>query len=297
MLLVFRRSGFGGRLCSRLAARLGCGLGFRLGLGGGFSRGFGCPATTFGLGGLFFLLGYFGVLFLVVLILLVVLVVDELEGVFKEAVDVAGAPALAALVPIVNPLGNAPIFLAMSADLPAAGRRRLATIAARNALLLLVSALLIGSYVLRFFGISLPVVRVAGGMVLMASGWRLLHAGDPEPGHQPGVVEAWEREADRRGFYPLAFPLTIGPGSISVAITLGAGVRVRDVTDMTAILGGVVGAVLVSAGVYLSYRFASRLLGALGGTGTVVFLRLSAFILLCIGVKILCDGLVERFVA
>jgi multiple antibiotic resistance protein len=197
---------------------------------------------------------------------------------------------LAALLPIVNPLGNAPIFLAMSADLPVAGRRRLATIAARNAFLLLAAALVIGSYVLRFFGISLPVVRVAGGMVLIASGWRLLHSGDPDPGRQPRMVEAWEREADRRGFYPLTFPLTVGPGSISIAITLGArsvgAVRVAALE----LLGNLLGAALISVAIYLSYRFASRLIDWLGETGTDVFLRLSAFVLLCVGVSVLWGG-------
>src|ERR1700754_3169658 len=84
---------------------------------------------------------------------------------------------LAALLPIVNPLGTAPIFLAMSADLPPQARHHLATVVARNAFLLLTAALLIGSYVLQFFGISVSVVRVAGGLVVVAAGWRLLHAG------------------------------------------------------------------------------------------------------------------------
>ena len=87
---------------------------------------------------------------------------------------------LAALLPIVNPLGTAPIFLAMSADLPPQARHHLATVVARNAFVLLAAALLIGSHVLAFFGISLPVVRVAGGMVLVAAGWKLLHAGHAE---------------------------------------------------------------------------------------------------------------------
>src|SRR5678815_4972647 len=85
---------------------------------------------------------------------------------------------LAALLPIVNPLGTAPIFLAMSADLPALARRHLAVVVARNAFILLAAAMLIGSSVLAFFGISLPVVRVAGGLLLLSTGWRLLHAGD-----------------------------------------------------------------------------------------------------------------------
>src|SRR3954468_16175164 len=95
---------------------------------------------------------------------------------------------LAALLPIVNPLGSAPLFLAMSADLPPAGRHHLATVVARNAFLLLTAALLIGSYVLQFFGISLPVVRVAGGLVLVSAGWRLLHAGEVELEGSPAVT-------------------------------------------------------------------------------------------------------------
>ena len=198
---------------------------------------------------------------------------------------------IAALLPIVNPLGNAPIFLAMSADLPVAGRRHLATIAARNAFLLLAAALLVGSYVLRLFGISLPVVRVAGGMVLIASGWRLLHAGDGEPGRQPSTVEAWEREANRRGFYPLTFPLTVGPGSISIAITLGARSAGSVRVTVLELIGTLSGALLVALTIYLSYRFASKLIDWLGEVGTDVFLRLSAFVLLCVGVSILWGGL------
>ena len=197
---------------------------------------------------------------------------------------------LAALLPIVNPLGTAPIFLAMSADLPPQARHHLATVVARNAFVLLAAALLIGSYVLAFFGISLPVVRVAGGMVLVAAGWRLLHAGHADE-ERPAVVDAWERELARRGFYPLTFPLTVGPGSISIAITLGAR-NVGDVSARAFALGAdLIGVTVVAVCVYLSYRFASRLISWLGETGTNVFLRLSAFILLCVGVSILWGGI------
>jgi multiple antibiotic resistance protein len=200
---------------------------------------------------------------------------------------------LAALLPIVNPLGTAPIFLAMSADLPQHARRHLATVVARNAFLLLAAAMLVGSYVLQFFGISLPVVRVAGGLVVLGAGWRLLHAGHTEedPGREQ-VAEAWERELARRGFYPLTFPLTVGPGSISIAITLGA----RQVVDPAAralfVAADLVGIAIITLTVYLSYRFASRLIARLGETGTNVFLRLSAFIMLCVGVSILWGGIV-----
>lgn len=197
---------------------------------------------------------------------------------------------LAALLPIVNPLGTAPIFLAMSADLPAGARRHLATVVARNAFVLLTAAMLFGSYVLAFFGISLPVVRVAGGLVLLSAGWRLLHAGETPDAPPSPVAEAWQREVASRGFYPLTFPLTIGPGTISIAITIGA----RDAGRPFSPLGlatDLIGAAIISLTVYLSYRFASRLIASLGATGTNVFLRLSAFILLCVAVAIIWSGI------
>ena len=161
----------------------------------------------------------------------------------------SGLVTLAALLPIVNPLGAAPIFLAMSADLPSHARQHLAGVVARNAFVLLAAAMLVGSYVLAFFGISLPVVRVAGGLVLLASGWRLLHARDERDAPPPtAVVDVWQREV------------------VSIAIVAGT--------------------------VYLSFRFASRLIAWPGETGTSVFLRLSAFILLCVAIAILWGGIV-----
>jgi multiple antibiotic resistance protein len=205
----------------------------------------------------------------------------------------SGLVTIAALLPIVNPLGAAPIFLSMSADLPPGARHHLARMVARNAFVLLAAAMLIGSYVLQFFGISMPTVRVAGGLLVTANGWRLLNAEDSRELAGPPVTEAWERVMARRAFFPLTFPLTVGPGSVSVAITLGARLPPRGTsalaqfaTDMVAVGG-------VALTVFLSYRFASRLISTLGETGTAVFLRLSAFILMCVGVNITWSGIVE----
>jgi multiple antibiotic resistance protein len=145
--------------------------------------------------------------------------------------------------------------------------------------------------VLAFFGISLPVVRVAGGMVLLAAGWRLLHAGDVDDAPPTTVSSAWERELRRRSFYPLTFPLTIGPGSLSIAITLGAGVSGDDPETWLRVGVNVAGIAIIALTVYLCYRFSSKVIGVLGDTGTNVFLRLSAFILLCVGVAILWSGI------
>src|SRR6476660_6831855 len=125
--------------------------------------------------------------------------------------------AVAALMPIVNPLGSATTFLSTSADLPTMARRRLSGRVARNSFLLLAAAMLVGSHVLRLFGISVPIVRVGGGLLVMANGWRRLNARGAAPTDTVTVEDGWEREVARRAFYPLTFPLTVGPGSISVA--------------------------------------------------------------------------------
>jgi multiple antibiotic resistance protein len=221
--------------------------------------------------------------------------VTELADIVRAAIL-----AVAALMPIVNPLGSAPIFLSMSADLPTAARRQLSRRVAWNSFVLLAAATLIGSHVLRLFGISVPIVRVAGGLLVVANGWRLLNADEAPAPYRTTVQDAWEREIERRAFYPLTFPLTVGPGSISIAITLGAGISSRPTTGVIDALSDLVGAGIVAVAVYLSYRFASRLIAFLGETGATVFLRLSSFILLCVGVSIMWGGigdLLQLFVA
>src|SRR5262252_427133 len=169
--------------------------------------------------------------------------------------------AIAALLPIVNPLGSAPIFLSMSADLPAQSRSQLAGAVARNAFLLLTGAMLVGSHVLELFGISVPIVRVGGGLLVTANGWRMLNAEDERtPVARPQVTEAWEREVARRAFFPLTFPLTVGPGSVSVAITLGAQITGHDVSALLKVVIDLVAVAFVSLAVFFSYRFASRLI-------------------------------------
>jgi multiple antibiotic resistance protein len=200
--------------------------------------------------------------------------------------------AVGALLPIVDPLGAAPIYLAMTAGLTPAERGRMAKSVAVNSFLLLIASTLIGAYVLDFFGLSIPAVQVAGGIVVCAIGWSLLNS----PNSPPAVARnsaptVTPDDLDQRAFYPLTMPLTVGPGSISVALTLGAnptpGVRTLVMTAIAHTLG----ILIVALSVYLCYRYADRILSRLGPTGTSVVVRLSAFILLCIGVQICWNGL------
>ena len=131
--------------------------------------------------------------------------------------------AFAALFPIVNPVGGAPIFLALTQHLRPEVRRGLALRIAINGFCLLVASLFVGSHVLEFFGITLPVVRIGGGLVVTAFAWKLLNddsnASDKKA-HEAG--DPGEADPALDAFYPLTMPLTVGPGSISVAITLGS---------------------------------------------------------------------------
>ena len=200
--------------------------------------------------------------------------------------------AVGALLPIVGPLSGAPIFLTMTGDLAPEERGRMAKAVAVNSFLLLIASALIGAYVLDFFGLSIPPVQVAGGLVVCAIAWSLLNSPNSSPtlvGNGPSTVTPVE--FSQRAFYPLTMPLTVGPGSIAVALTLGAnparGLRPLVVTA----LAHAVGILIVAVSVYLCYRYADRILKKLGPTGTSVAMRLSAFILMCIGVKIFWDGL------
>ena len=194
----------------------------------------------------------------------------------------------AALFPIVNPIGGAPLFLVMTGDLTHAERAGLARQIGVNALLLVLASIFLGSYVIEFFGLSVPVIQVAGGLLICSMAWDLLRS-------EEALSEVKVRPKDAaalsaRAFYPMTLPLTIGPGSISVAITLGAQVP-RGVSAWTvSIAGAALGAALLALSIYLLFRNAERLTRALGATGTQVLLRFSAFILLCIGVQIVWSG-------
>ena len=198
----------------------------------------------------------------------------------------------AALFPIVNPLGSAPLFLRMTRERSDADRAALAYGVAQYSFFLLLGSLFIGSHVLEFFGITLPVVRIAGGLVVAAFGWQLLHASE-------GTAEEREKRNSQSSpqidaFYPLTMPLTVGPGSISVAVTLGSQRPAGTATDLTqlAILGGaaVAGLAAIALTIFVCYRFANGIVARLGTRGTDVLMRLSAFILFCIGIQIIWNG-------
>jgi multiple antibiotic resistance protein len=159
-----------------------------------------------------------------------------------------------------------------------------------NGLVLIITSIFIGTYILAFFGISLPVVQVGGGLVVISTGWTLLRQPNDDSSEKSSSNECSEATYSRQAFYPLTLPLTVGPGSISVAITLGAN-RPEGSEWYWSMAGMLLGALVIAASIYLSYRFAERIGRTLGDSAMNVIIRLSSFILVCIGVQILWNGL------
>ena len=204
--------------------------------------------------------------------------------------------AFGALFSIVNPLSSAFIFFGATRELEGSVRRHVARWVAIYAFAIVTVSLYVGAYVLEFFGISIPVLRVSGGILIAMSGWHMLNA--------PDTVERQRSETpsprsidippSRLAFYPLTMPLTTGPGTISVAISLGARRPSGFHAPLLAFCIDTLAAVLLLALlIYLLYRHSARIARLLGVTGTMIVVRLSAFLLFCIGVQILWNGAAE----
>jgi multiple antibiotic resistance protein len=197
----------------------------------------------------------------------------------------------ASLFPIVNPIEAAPFFLALTADLSRAEQCLLARRVAFNGFVLLLGSMVLGPWLLQFFGIELPVMRIAGGLIVTALGWKLL---TEEQWSDHGEADIKPGGAKKVGaFYPLTMPLTVGPGSISVAITIGSKkpdteFRLPDVALHA--IGALAGVIVIAASIYVAYRFAGNIARLLGATGVEVMVRLSAFILMCIGIEFIWNG-------
>ncbi|MCU0870497.1 MAG: NAAT family transporter [Burkholderiales bacterium] len=201
--------------------------------------------------------------------------------------------AFPALLSIINPLGGAFIFLGATEALPEERRANLARWVAIHGFVLLNVSIYVGAYVLEFFGISMPVLRVAGGVVVTMTGWGLLQAGEASNDPDAAVHMAGDRSPSQMAFYPLTMPLTTGPGTIAVAISMGTN-RPREFGRLLEFVAGtIMTTVAMCALIYALYRYADRVGRLIGPTGTTIVLRLSAFLLFCIGIQVLWNGVHE----
>ena len=201
---------------------------------------------------------------------------------------------IAAVFPVVNPPGSALVFLALTQGVSSDVRRKIARRVAINSFVVLLVSILLGALVLEFYGISIPVLRVAGGCIVAVAGWRLLHGGSQND------VEASADGVSRtdpmsQAFYPLTLPLTTGPGTIAVAISLGLSkMHYPSATQELLFVAVNLSAIAtIAVAVYVCFAYADRVQALLGQGGTDIAVRLSAFILFCLGVQILWSGASE----
>jgi multiple antibiotic resistance protein len=207
--------------------------------------------------------------------------------------------SFSALLPLINPLGSALIFLTLVGQVPIPIYHSLARRIAINTVLFLVIIDLVGATLLRFFGISLPIVQVAGGLVISSIGWTLLNQEDtgPSPEKMKAVAEVKPEDLvgdlRQKVFYPFTFPITAGPGCIVVMLTLAAHTPQRPIRDNLLAHAGLMIAILILClAVYFCYAHAHRIARRISPNTVHGILRVTAFILLCIGVQIAWNGLV-----
>jgi len=195
-----------------------------------------------------------------------------------------------ALLPVVNPPGNVPVFLNLTHGCDEATRRDLARRIAIYSFALLAGSMVLGTLVLRLFDLSAGALQVAGGAVVCALGWNLLHY-EPEAANAvPDPGEA-RQVALGRAFYPLTLPVSVDAGAIAVAITLGAHHGQTVVGEAIQVLAALLGSAVVAAALLLAYRYAGRVSRWIGSQGMEIMLRLSALLVLSIGVQIVWNGL------
>jgi multiple antibiotic resistance protein len=200
--------------------------------------------------------------------------------------------AFSALLPLVNPLGDALVFLSLVGSAPPAVYRALARRIAISTTIFLITIEAGGTLMLKFFGISLPVVQVSGGLALAAMGWKLLNQEEPDEKEKlPDMDGADMRSLEQKVFYPFTFPITAGPGCIVVMVTLSAHASGKAFLPSVMAHGGIVIAVvLLSLAVYFCYGHAPTITARISPQTAHGILRLIAFVLLCIGVQITLNG-------
>jgi multiple antibiotic resistance protein len=203
--------------------------------------------------------------------------------------------AFTALFSIVNPMSGAFIFYGATRELDPPVRSAVARWVSIYAFCIMAASLYVGAYVLEFFGISIPVLRVAGGIIVAASGWRMLN--QPDATEQRRSETPNPRSMDvspsRLAFYPLTMPLTTGPGTISVAISVGASRPTSLKAALAFFVETLAATALLVLLIYVFYRYSAKLANLMGATGTSIVVRLSAFLLFCIGIQVTWNGAAE----
>jgi multiple antibiotic resistance protein len=204
------------------------------------------------------------------------------------------------MLPLINPLGSALVFLGLAGEAPPEVYRSLARRIATNNIIFLAVIELLGATILNFFGISLPIVQLSGGIVIAAMGWGVLNERDAKANSRNKEEESDERnetrtrDLEQKAFYPFTFPITSGPGTLVAVLTLTAHINEPVLArNVMAHVGIFLAALALSVMVYFCYAYAPRINRAIPANTAHGILRVVAFILLCIGVQIAWNGLAQ----
>lgn len=189
------------------------------------------------------------------------------------------------LLPIINPFSTAPMFLAITDGDSDAYRAEQARKAVIYMICILIAFLIGGSFIMNFFGLSLPGLRIAGGILVAGVGFRMLYPKDE-------VEQTQEEHSESRrkrdvSFTPLAMPSLAGPGAISV--TIGLTSLATDWLDFVAIIGGIL---LVAVIVFITLRLSTKLVKVLGVNGLHAMTKIMGFLILCVGVQFIVNGVI-----
>jgi len=200
------------------------------------------------------------------------------------------------LFPPVNPIGTALIVDPLLKYLSPAERRAASMKIAIYCFSICTMTLLVGTWLFKLFGISLPVVQVAGGILICRMGWQLLSSNqdekDSKASASPESAGRSYEKVEPLFFYPLSFPMTTGAGTISVLLTLSAHGTSGDLATHFINLGALfVAVLLMCVMIFSSYAFTPALLKRLGPSGEQIVNRLSAFLVFCVGIQIATGGI------
>jgi multiple antibiotic resistance protein len=206
--------------------------------------------------------------------------------------------AFSVLLPLINPLGSALVFLGLVGDAPPKAIKSLARRIVISNIVFLAIIELLGAAILNFFGISLPIVQLSGGIVIAVLGWGVLNeksAGANSKNKEDECGSQDETDSSRLEegvFYPFTFPITSGPGTLVALLTLTAHITNRALTqNILAHLGVFIAVVVISVLCYFCYAYAPKITKVIPPSTAHGILRVVAFILLCIGTQIAWNGL------
>ena len=206
--------------------------------------------------------------------------------------------AFSVLLPLINPVGSSLVFLGLVGEQPSKVFRSLARRIAINNIIFLAIIELLGAAILKFFGISLPIVQLAGGIVIAVMGWGVLNERGPGANARNKEEECGPhnetemQHLEERIFYPFTFPITSGPGTLVGLLTLTAHISDRIlVQNILAHVGIFLAVVVITVLCYFCYAYAPKVSKAIPPSTAHGILRVIAFILLCIGVQIAWNGL------